>query len=77
MDNWREKVNGRKVKLAYVAWDSTLQYQCNGKSFGELGFDVTLAQVEAGPMWTAIADGSADAFLAGWLPVHIKRMLQI
>ncbi|MCQ6279104.1 glycine betaine ABC transporter substrate-binding protein [Bacillus sp. EB600] len=67
------KVNGEKIKLVYVAWDSTIaSTNVMGKVLGDLGYDVTLSQVEAGPMWTAIADGSADAFLAGWLPVTHK-----
>ena len=29
-----------------------------------------LSQVEAGPMWTGVADGSIDAHIAGWLPIN-------
>ncbi|MCK1997063.1 glycine/betaine ABC transporter [Psychrobacillus psychrodurans] len=65
-----EKVDGDKIKLAYVAWDSEIA-STNVMSIvlTSLGYDVTMLQVEAGPMWTAIADGSADASLAGWLPL--------
>lgn len=65
-----EKVDGDKIKLAYVAWDSEIA-STNVMSIvlSSLGYDVTMVQVEAGPMWTAIADGSADASLAGWLPL--------
>ncbi|WP_419960684.1 glycine betaine ABC transporter substrate-binding protein [Psychrobacillus sp. BM2] len=65
-----EKVDGDKIKLAYVAWDSEIA-STNVMSIvlSSLGYDVTMIQVEAGPMWTAIADGSADASLAGWLPL--------
>lgn len=65
-----EKVDGDKIKLAYVAWDSEIA-STNVMSIvlTSLGYDVTMVQVEAGPMWTAIADGSADASLAGWLPL--------
>ncbi|QUG40108.1 glycine/betaine ABC transporter [Psychrobacillus sp. INOP01] len=65
-----EKVDGEKIKLAYVAWDSEIA-STNVMSIvlSSLGYDVTMFQVEAGPMWTAIADGSADASLAGWLPL--------
>ena len=38
----------------------------------EMGYDVTLTQVEAGPLWAAVVDGSADASLAAWLPVTHK-----
>ncbi|MCR2823444.1 glycine betaine ABC transporter substrate-binding protein [Lederbergia panacisoli] len=64
------KVDGDAIKLVYVAWDSTIASTNVMKLVLEdLGYDVTILQVEAGPMWTAVADGSADALLAGWLPV--------
>ncbi|MFP3394346.1 glycine betaine ABC transporter substrate-binding protein, partial [Brevibacillus sp. SIMBA_076] len=64
-----DKVNGEKMKLVYVAWDSEIaSTNVVGKVLEDLGYNVTLTQVEAGPMWTAIADGSADASLAAWLP---------
>jgi glycine betaine/proline transport system substrate-binding protein len=76
VDQWTNganKVNGEKIKLVYVAWDSTIaSTNVMGKVLSDLGYKVTLSQVEAGPMWTAVADGSADAFLAGWLPVTHK-----
>lgn len=68
------KVDGDKIKLAYVAWDSEIASHNVMKLVLEsVGYDVTLTQVEAGPLWTAVADGSADASLAAWLPVTHKR----
>lgn len=65
-----EKVNGDAIKLAYVAWDSEIASTNVMKIVLEdMGYKVTTVQVEAGPMWTAVADGSADASLAGWLPL--------
>lgn len=73
---WKEganEVDGDKIKLVYVAWDSTIASTNVMKIVLEsIGYDVTISQVEAGPMWTAVADGSADALLAGWLPVTHK-----
>ncbi|MGE8204684.1 glycine betaine ABC transporter substrate-binding protein [Heyndrickxia sp. NPDC080065] len=67
------KVNGEKIKLAYVAWDSEIaSTNVMAKVLEDIGFNVTLTQVEAGPMWTAVADGSADASLAAWLPATHK-----
>ncbi|WP_172371206.1 glycine betaine ABC transporter substrate-binding protein [Sporosarcina jiandibaonis] len=65
-----EKVDGIEIKFVYVAWDSTIA-STNVVSLvlEDMGYKVTTSQVEAGPMWTAVADGSADVFLAGWLPV--------
>nr|WP_318241675.1 glycine betaine ABC transporter substrate-binding protein [Sporosarcina quadrami] len=68
-----EKVDGDKIKLAYVAWDSEIASHNVMKLVLEnVGYDVTLTQVEAGPLWTAVAEGSADASLAAWLPVTHK-----
>ncbi|MEK5391284.1 glycine betaine ABC transporter substrate-binding protein [Margalitia sp. FSL K6-0131] len=69
-----KKVNGKKIKLVYVAWDSEIaSTNVIGKVLEDQGFDVTLTQVEAGPMWTAVADGSADASLSAWLPLTHKN----
>ncbi|ULO10481.1 glycine betaine ABC transporter substrate-binding protein [Paenibacillus sp. 19GGS1-52] len=59
-----------KVKLAYVAWDSEIASTNVVKEVLEskLGFTVEMLQVDAGPMWAGVADGSADAMVAAWLP---------
>lgn len=63
------KVSGDKITLGYVAWDSEIaSTNVIGKVLTDLGYKVTLTQVEAGPMWTGVADGSLDAHVAGWLP---------
>lgn len=65
------KVNGQKLTLSYVAWDSEiastnlLQYVLHE----ELGYEVTSLQVEAGPMWTGVASGDVDATASAWLPL--------
>ncbi|MGZ7441955.1 glycine betaine ABC transporter substrate-binding protein [Paenibacillus sp. TH7-28] len=74
VNSWIEgltPVNGDKLKLSYVAWDSEiastnlLQYILENK----LGYKVEALQVEAGPMWTGVAEGDADATAAAWLPL--------
>ncbi|MFD7524310.1 glycine betaine ABC transporter substrate-binding protein [Paenibacillus chitinolyticus] len=61
---------GKSVKLAYVAWDSEIASTNVAKYVLEskLGYKVEMLQVDAGPMWAGIADGSADAMVAAWLP---------
>ncbi|MCC3355695.1 glycine betaine ABC transporter substrate-binding protein [Bacillus sp. REN16] len=70
---WTEGVeegNGEEVTMGLVAWDSNIASSAVISSVLEdLGYKVTQRQVEAGPMWTGVADGSVDFFLAGWLPV--------
>lgn len=72
-----EKVDGDKIKFVYVAWDSTVaSTNVMANVLGELGYEVEMSQVEAGPMYTAVADGSADVLLAGWLPVTHKTYIE-
>ncbi|MGO4107962.1 glycine betaine ABC transporter substrate-binding protein [Paenibacillus sp. YAF4_2] len=62
--------DSKEIKLAYVAWDSEIastnvvKYVLESK----LDYSVDLLQVDAGPMWAGMADGSADAMVAAWLP---------
>lgn len=65
---------GKKLKLAYVAWDSEIASTNVVKNVLErkLGYKVEMLQVEAGPMWAGLADGSADAIVAAWLPTTHK-----
>ncbi|OAS14743.1 glycine betaine ABC transporter substrate-binding protein [Paenibacillus oryzisoli] len=65
---------GKKLKLAYVAWDSEIASTNVVKTVleGKLGYKVEMLQVEAGPMWAGLADGSADAIVAAWLPTTHK-----
>ncbi|WP_270165300.1 glycine betaine ABC transporter substrate-binding protein [Paenibacillus sp. SYP-B4298] len=60
----------KEIKLAYVAWDSEIASTYVVKEVLEtkLGYKVEMLQVDAGPMFAGIADGSADAMVAGWLP---------
>lgn len=64
----------QKLKLAYVAWDSEIASTNVVKAVLEekLGYKVDMLQVEAGPMWAGISDGSADAIVAAWLPTTHK-----
>lgn len=68
------KADGKKLKLAYVAWDSEIASTNVVKNVLEtkLGFKVELLQVEAGPMWAGISGGDADAIVAAWLPTTHK-----
>lgn len=76
-DGWVKdlaKVDGKKLKLAYVAWDSEIASTNVVKLVLEnrLGYKVEMLQVEAGPMWAGISNGDADAIVAAWLPTTHK-----
>jgi len=60
----------KKITLAYVAWDSEIASTHVVKLVLEdrLGYQVEMMQVDAGPMWAGVSDGSADAMVAAWLP---------
>ena len=65
-----DRVDGDKIKFVYVAWDNSIaSTNMIAIVLEDMGFDVSLSQVEAGPMWTAVANGSADVLLEGWLPI--------
>jgi glycine betaine/proline transport system substrate-binding protein len=73
VDEWTKdlaKEDGKKLKLAYVAWDSEIAstYVVRQVLDERLGIKAEMLQVEAGPMWAGVADGSADAMVAAWLP---------
>lgn len=73
VDAWTKdlaKEDGKKLTLAYVAWDSEIaSTNVVAQVLQErLGMKPEMLQVEAGPMWAGVADGSADAMVAAWLP---------
>ncbi|MCS7464770.1 glycine/betaine ABC transporter [Paenibacillus doosanensis] len=77
VDEWSKdipKADGKKLKLAYVAWDSEIASTNVVKNVLEtkLGYKVDMLQVEAGPMWAGVSNGDADAIVAAWLPTTHK-----
>ncbi|MCM3111163.1 glycine betaine ABC transporter substrate-binding protein [Lederbergia lenta] len=66
-------VDGDQIKLVYAPWDSELaSHNMMKLVLEDIGYNVTLSVVEPGPMFSAIADGSADATFAAWLPITHK-----
>lgn len=58
------------IELGYVLWDSerASTHVVAAVLKDELGLNVNLTSVDAGPMWTGIAEGDFDAIVAAWLP---------
>lgn len=79
-DGGNSSANEKKeITLAYVAWDSEIASTNVVKEVFEerLGYKVNMLQVDAGPMFAGLADGSADAILAAWLPgTHASYMAE-
>lgn len=77
VDKWIQGANpvdGAKLKLGYVAWDSEIA-STNVVAYvleNKLQYKVEMLQVEAGPMWTGVASGDVDAIVAAWLPTTHK-----
>ncbi|MEH7378873.1 glycine betaine ABC transporter substrate-binding protein [Bacillus sp. JJ1533] len=66
--------NGESINLVFVAWDTEIaSTNVIGKVLEQNGYDVTLTQVEVGPMFAGVANGSSDAMVGAWLPsTHIE-----
>ncbi|WP_042457227.1 glycine betaine ABC transporter substrate-binding protein [Neobacillus dielmonensis] len=72
VSTWTEginKVDGEELKMLYVSWDDMIaSSNVVANVLESVGYKVKLIQVDAGPMWTGIADGSADAMVGAALP---------
>src|SRR5690625_5246272 len=60
----------QSVKLGYVTWESEIASHAVLSAVLEdyLGYDVEHITLDAGPMWTGIAQGEFDVTMAAWLP---------
>ncbi len=58
------------IELGYVLWDSEIAstHVVAAVLMDELGYEVELTSVDAGPMWTGVAQGDFHAIVAAWLP---------
>ncbi|MBM7632710.1 glycine betaine ABC transporter substrate-binding protein [Geomicrobium sediminis] len=72
VDGWTEgipEVDGDEILLAYVAWDTEIaSTNVVALVLESLGYDVSMSSMEANIMFTAVANGDADAMVAAWLP---------
>ncbi|MBP1934521.1 glycine betaine ABC transporter substrate-binding protein [Ammoniphilus resinae] len=66
--------SGEPINLVFVAWDTEIASTYTiGKVLEQKGYDVTLSQVEVGPMFAGVANGSADGMVGAWLPTtHVE-----
>src|SRR5690606_13202757 len=58
------------IDIGYVLWDSEIAstHVLAAVIMDELGYDVNLTSVDAGPLWAGLARGDFDATVAAWLP---------
>ncbi len=67
-----------QIELGYVLWDSEIAstHVVAAIIEDELGHQVSLTAVDAGPMWMGLARGDFDAIVAAWLPVTHEAYLE-
>lgn len=72
--NGARSERSQPIKLVFVAWDTEIaSTYVIGKVLEQNGYDVTLSQVEVGPMFAGVANGSADGMVGAWLPTtHVE-----
>lgn len=64
-----ESAKSKQINLAYVEWDTEVaSTSVIGKVLEDIGYDVQLTPLDNAIMWEAVANGEADAMVAGWLP---------
>lgn len=67
--NESDQLGEKKITIPYVSWATEIASNHVIKEVLEdIGYDVTLKEVNTGAMYIAIADGSADAMISAWLP---------
>ncbi|MUV36594.1 Glycine betaine-binding protein OpuAC [Lentibacillus sp. JNUCC-1] len=68
-DNGELAIGQEDLTLPYVAWArETLSTYMLANLLEQVGYNVDVKQVEAGPMFSSVADGSADFHTSAWLP---------
>ncbi|MFJ5556548.1 ABC transporter permease/substrate binding protein [Streptomyces sp. NPDC093250] len=61
--------NGKKISIGYIPWDEGVASTFLWKEILEQrGFEVEAKQFEAGPLYTALAQGTVDFQTDAWLP---------
>lgn len=72
-----DRSNGEVISLAHATWDSELSSAYVLKNILEdYGFEVRMMAVEVGPLFAAIAYGSADVTPSAWLPQTHKNYME-
>ncbi len=73
VDEWTdgiEPVDGEPFELVSMSWESEVaSAQVVRTVLEEIGYDVTVTDVDPAVVFQAIANGEADATVAPWLPV--------
>lgn len=68
---------GQEITLSYVAWDSEIaSSNVIGTVLEDLGYDVTLTQLDNAIMWESVTNGEADASVSAWVPITHQAQIE-
>ncbi len=63
------EIGQQDLTIPYVAWArESISTEMLAQLLEMVGYNVETSQVEAGPMYSSVADGSADFHTSAWLP---------
>ncbi|HLQ83706.1 MAG TPA: glycine betaine ABC transporter substrate-binding protein [Pseudogracilibacillus sp.] len=63
------EIGQENITVPYVAWArETISTHMLANLLEQVGYNVDVSQVEAGPMFSSVADGSADFHTSAWFP---------
>jgi len=69
-EDFGAEAEGQEVEIALVEWECATASTYVAKAvLQEAGYDVEVSTVDAGPMWSAVAEGDVDFISCAWLPV--------
>lgn len=72
-----EEVDGEKIELSYVEWDTEIgSTNVVKKVLEDLGFDVKITPLDMAVMWESVAQGETDGMVAAWLPVSQGELFE-
>lgn len=70
------ELGDKDITLPYVAWaGETARTPLLGKALEDVGYNVEITQVEAGPMWASVADDKDTFTASAWLPTTHKEYM--
>jgi glycine betaine/proline transport system substrate-binding protein len=59
----------KTIKIGYIAWDEDIAVSnLYAALLEKQGYQVQLTELDAGPLYAGVAQGSVDLFLDAWLP---------
>lgn len=62
--------NGKTITIGWIPWDEDVAVtHLYKKVLEDKGYEVELVQLDAGPLFSGMAQGDIDLFLDGWLPL--------